>query len=487
MHKRFFIIALTLTAFVFASYGILIDRAILKTERPVRLSHLLLENSTEVQKIIITAGSNARRGFDALAIEQHFQRPTIIFSEHADYPLKHRIYSLLRYAQAGDIVILPLEWHNYSENGDIGSAYLKRLFGRKASTAFYYRNLPISERAAFIYTEISLNISLDGLIRTVSTSPSHGWSMLEHMTALNSRSRGGLVDEKKGKGKGVIKKSCDEFIFKPQLRPHENNWKISQTFRDNLQLLKRLTDKGVDIVFTTPTVVDSAGNNCYTTDVENFERFLKNVTYSVRESGFYFIGNYRDSLFTSNCFLDSYYHIKASCTKRRSTSLIRQLEEADLLTEKDGEITTGYNAKMQHGVVQELLRNKLVLQGTSAGPLATYLVPAYGWRQNPKGKLVSHGKNSKFFFKVSFDGKEATLRLKGRYFNGSEKTEVIINGKNYGRRTLINNTIKISPGQFSDGIISVELRHSNPISPAELGKGKNKQKIKYILTAIEII
>jgi hypothetical protein len=67
-------------------------------------------------KIVIESGSSSLHAFDAAMVEEYFNRPTITLGDNAGYPIQHKLYNIEPHLNAGDSLVLPLEWGYYIRN-----------------------------------------------------------------------------------------------------------------------------------------------------------------------------------------------------------------------------------------------------------------------------------------------------------------------------------------------------------------------------------
>jgi hypothetical protein len=114
---------------------------------------------TTEPKILIVSGSNSLFGFDSETLERLVGRPVVNLAGHASLSLDFHINMALKYARAGDLIIMPLELGYYAATPDLtnwqvanmsswGSKYLDwspgtlvRYFRRSSFTALLTRVL----------------------------------------------------------------------------------------------------------------------------------------------------------------------------------------------------------------------------------------------------------------------------------------------------------------------------------------------------------
>jgi hypothetical protein len=493
MYKKFVIHSMVLLVVVFAMYGVVIDQVIVRHSHPVRLSHWLLENSAHygANKIVISAGSNARHGFDAIEIEKSFNKPAIIFSEDAGIPLRYRLYTLSNYMNPGDTLILPLEWVNYFSERVPARSFLTNLFGNKPSYAFYYKHLPLTERLAILYSHLPSNLAMQGLLQSFLNTQIRDWTESDFYTK-NSTSRGGIVREKKKASPAVRKLTCDEYLF-GRLDKQQPQF-IHEHFTKNLVLLNEFKSRGIHVVFAWPTVVNyKKSSPCYTTSKIPLEKLAAKIVSVVNQAGYDFVGHHRDSLYSSQCFLDTYYHIKGSCSRENSKLLIERLKSIGVKKSNNERITETFNLKMldamRYGQLESLKTLSSRYIHTTNKNSGDYIANHRGWFINQKGSWISQGNTSELSIKLSdeYQVKESfTLTIDGDYIGGMEPSSVTINGKSYGENVLKEKSFIVPIYLITNGIVTVELKHNNQVPQYQPGSGKGKGRGKFILNSLAI-
>lgn len=70
-------------------------------------------------KVIVMAGSNSLFGFSTEIFQKEIGRPVLNLAVHASLPLTYKKSLILEYAKPGDIVIMPLEYSLYFDDGKL--------------------------------------------------------------------------------------------------------------------------------------------------------------------------------------------------------------------------------------------------------------------------------------------------------------------------------------------------------------------------------
>ena len=152
---------------------LLVDQLVMPDQDVSRLwYHEILLDQVPSPRIIVDSGSNSRYGINPELLESAFGQPTIVVADFADVPLRMKIARLEKYARNGDLIILPLEWHNYSNNS-YPSSFMNRLIGRTDSalksdiinSSGYYFALQPADKFRFVIDHFNLGYIIGGLSR----------------------------------------------------------------------------------------------------------------------------------------------------------------------------------------------------------------------------------------------------------------------------------------------------------------------------------
>lgn len=282
-------------------------------------------------RIIVDSGSNAIHSIDAQKLEAHFGRPTLILSDNAGYPLRHKIERLANHLKAGDTLILPLEWLHYRADDRLPADYVQSILDESGSNAFYYRALPWQERALFVYRSVPIKIGLQAILKLNGVE---SWNAQISATAQASRLRFDQEIRRGARGNQMTDEAlpihpltrdltCDHYLFGIFEFPG-----ISQTFQENLQRLSTLRQiDGISVFFAWPAVAARDGDECYQLLGPAIKQYVDDIRRTIETQGFALLGEPDESRFDSSCLLDTYYHVRARCAHIRTQRIILQLEK----------------------------------------------------------------------------------------------------------------------------------------------------------------
>ena len=79
------------------------------------------------------------------------------------------------------------------------------------------------------------------------------------------------------------------------------------------------------------------------------------------------------------------------------------------------------------------------------------------------------------------------LEIRGRYFGPVEATAVCLNGVNLGDFDLRQARIELPPGSLGGSYATLELKHTQPLRPADVSDSTDQREIKFGLESIAIV
>lgn len=504
--NRFLIISLVSFLATLGVYAVLVDRyVIIEREVPAVYGQYLLESVSELSgKVIIDSGSNSRHAIDPYLLAAYFDAPIISVADRASYPLRPKILNLNRFTKPGDIIILPLELNKYVADEAYSEKFVKGTADRDLHLEFYFNSMPILEKLKFIFQRYPVSEVWSGLRINRDTgilAREDIQRLYEFEKYLNSDSATAFgLHPRDGPEEANLKSqklSCDEYIFEQQL---QRGFIISDTFKDNLKLLKTVMNRGVAVYFVWPAVVDQYKSQCYMDSdiMSKAEPYLAEIKSLIEQHGIVFLGDFRDSRFPSSCFLNTYYHLRWSCAQDRTKNLIETLEARQVGSVGSALGQSDIIDKVQTAIQKkrdELLQKQygdLISLGSGSvegEKLSERMLLLQGWYKQAMWGLWSSGNESRIILKLDdnlLHQEFIVLRIAGRYFGESDKTRVEINGMLHGDFELLSKEFQIRTDSVVDGRIDIRLYHSNIASPAELGLGKGNRKIKYGLESISL-
>lgn len=335
-HTRFIILSFSLLSLILLAYFLSFELWITRQspDVPYNYKEFLLKN-TPSPKIVVDSGSNGLYGIDPEILEREFHMPTINLADNINYSIKHKFHYLAKYAQKGDIIILPLEWRNYG-NLTFYSEYIESFL--RGNINYYYHSLPLIERMQFVFTGIRLNNYLTKLFKNSKKPDLVGVlnDFREKLLLNNGDSLGAKITLER-------EFPDDEFTQSHNCDVLVSGAVVSEQFKETLKILNIAKEKGASVIFTWPVAVDKEGNHCYKSDIEKTKltQLVRKIRHIVQQQGFIVVGNPMDSVFPSKYFHNNFYHPIKAGMQIRTRRLANRLKEAGITPSTDDNYQPG--------------------------------------------------------------------------------------------------------------------------------------------------
>ena len=333
--KKTLVLAAVYLILIFPAYFLFVDLFMVRSYRSFSWHPMqfLLEEIPS-PKVIVVSGSNSDYAFNAITLENHFGVPVGLHAYNATYPLRLRVYTVDKYVSKGDLLILPLEWHFYMDDEEYGSFAQEHFADGKYN--HLYDELPLHERLDFVFRRLTLGKFAYGVQR---------WNAVYHFDGNREQelkfiekklleNRGGQPFEYRDINRPEYPDYCANFLLRRQL---SEGFGFSNRFLKDLELLEKLKDKGVDVIFTYPTMIENTSAPCFdqkqTAILKDYADKIKAV---VQEKGFDFIGKLEESIYPMEFYADSPYHLTAEGMNLHTSRFIKRLTESGYKARGEG-------------------------------------------------------------------------------------------------------------------------------------------------------
>lgn len=300
------------TALCLGTYAVTVERLVEKSEVPGTYKSFLLKE-VPGPRIIFESGSNSHHAIDTEAVGAKLGMTAINIADNAGYSLEDKITRLETYAQADDVIILPLEWSFYSRE-KLTDAYVASIFSENRD---YYRSMPPLkrvQRALSLPPETVISEMRETISRPAKETESPAHQLFGTAITLPT---GHFVRETSiGPGLGVADQSCDDYILgKPDVR---KTLELGKNIKPALARLKKLKARGIDIHFAWPVL---SGESCMS-DPAFVRGFRSEIETAVNQAGFEFLGTPSQSLYGHNLQDDTPYHLIAQGSDLHTAQMI---------------------------------------------------------------------------------------------------------------------------------------------------------------------
>ena len=262
--------------------------------------------SIKENKIVFTSGSNTLYGMETNIIEKELNIPTVNMAIHAGLKTEYILHRAKNILISGDIVILPMEYQNFTWDGKVEETYRDYILTHDKE---YFKNMPLKEQFGFIFS-----ITPYGLIK----------SMIEQKRTLK--------DAEIGKGYTVLtlNKNGDEtykegtkigFKTIPFELPNPYNIETYGLLKLK-EFSKWCEDNNIKLFVTFPNTVNLKAY--YEEPYTNYFNFLLEY---FEKNNIKVIGKPTDSLYSIEYFYDTNYHMNSYGAKVRTFEFLEKLKQ----------------------------------------------------------------------------------------------------------------------------------------------------------------
>lgn len=478
---RFVLLALVAVMLSYGAYFLLIDRWLVRPPTSVGESYkAFLLSATHAPRLIIDGGSSSHHGIDGELLTNVTGRATINLGDNGGYPLLHKVHRLRSHVGPGDVVLLPLEWFQYTLQGP-PSPYVDLL---TTSLVDYYRALPLGDRIA-LARQITLKAWARSLYEiVVGVGRSDPWQAARVMDFLQ---RPG--SDRSGGFRGAdsitplaARPACDAYL----LMNTAAGTRVSDYTLKALDELAELRRQGVDVVLTAPTVV---GDDCYTTHADGYARLFASIREETQARGLRWLESPLANRLSSEFFRDTPYHAVAAGRAVRTAALLSHVGTQWTLPTSDAFAQSTQSDAWLRKQHAEILRRLPQWDGRPMSIVgASSATFGAGWSVlEPRGRW-SLGTQSEIEIDLPDDARRrgVLLSLDARYYGPPEPTGIVACGRPLAPVQLDRAAIALAPDVLSacGERVSLRLHHRQPVAPSEVSASADHRKLKLFVRAL---
>lgn len=265
-----------------------------------------IANNIEKQKIVIVSGSNSLFGFNSKKIEEEFGIPVINSAVHAGLGMKYILYKSKNIIKEGDIVLLPLEYSFYQNNGKPKATYTDYIMSHDMD---HFKYLSYKEKIDFILS-VSFRRLYNGL-RGKPLTPTVGLYSVQN---INNHG-----DQKNTNKEQMTKKNISKVNKLKVDNIHNKN--LSNSFKSAMgEYINWAKNKNICLIFMPPNHLyfEKYKDDLYVDFLHNIEKY-----YSTREM--HFIGEWFDYMYSHEYYFDTSYHLNKNGVEKRTLQAIEDI------------------------------------------------------------------------------------------------------------------------------------------------------------------
>lgn len=265
--------------------------------------------SIEQKKLVIVSGSSALFGIDSGMLEDALEMRVVNYGVNAGVLLPYILYKAKEVIRAGDVVVLPLEYHVYTYDGVPNAQMIDSVFSRDME--FFYA-LTLREQFLMVWN-VTLERVLAGYEAKGGTPVSSGL-----YGAHNVDARGDQVGATEAARSEAIRKELDA------LKPNKYGeiyggdglaWEYLQEF------VVWCEEREVELVFMPSTMMFF---DEYRSSAKELW-FYENLPQEVRKRGWRFVGEPFEYMYAKEAYFNTDFHLTAEARKRRTREMVLDL------------------------------------------------------------------------------------------------------------------------------------------------------------------
>lgn len=319
-------------------------------EHPLSYREWLMQTAPG-PRLIIDSGSNARIGINCEMLADTFEATPLMLAFAAPDPLMPKLRRIVKYAQPGDVIVLPLEWSNldwslYSRTSDVVTDWFPMMLSYDYFMLVDQLRYFSADERHHLPSQIALQPQQRTTLLTFSNKNAPSWAQREAI--FKAFWDGTELPEPTAQTAGLLQE------FQPQPYRMSNRYGNSVTpaavppdranpftfylFTNNdelgqpfLTFLSELSIFAQDhpeitILFTYPSTSQEQAWLDDPVYLANRATFLDRLLPVLADHGFTMIGNVEDSSFNWDAFADSGYHLTPPYRDLRTERLIEHLK-----------------------------------------------------------------------------------------------------------------------------------------------------------------
>jgi len=295
----------------------------------------LLEQHRNKRKLLFTAGSSTLFGIDSGRIEAAFGIPTLNMGLHLGRPAEYILNEIEPYIKSGDVVVLPLEYEQYSSTTAYNSWFTDQIM---AWNPEYFRQLDLKEKVRFIFSVRPQRILVGVMTQFLSgqleivrqrrlKSPEQilsrvhtAWAQKHYRPDgmylfLNSDPHGDAIFRS---SEPQAQPGGDPYVLGPAFKESPYFWQVLQAFS------VRCRARGVDLYVAWPPVMEGL------VDFKDpqVSHSVNVITTRLREMGISMLGTPADFQYARERFTGNVYHLTLQGRTEHTTRLLGRLMSA---------------------------------------------------------------------------------------------------------------------------------------------------------------
>lgn len=261
-------------------------------------------------RVLVVAGSNALFGIDSGMLENFWQRPVVNLGVNAGLGLPYILDVSRRVSRPGDIIIMPMEYALYLDDGKANAQIIDYVMARDLD---YWRSMSRLDQLKFA-AGLSAERWLQGLRHLPDAPVTSGTYGAHHLDARGDQTHSGIADRNAADIAAVA--ATKAWNYGHRANTETGGWKIMAKYAQ--------WAKANDIcLIAVPTVLL---HHAQYDDEQEEQAFYTQLPHRLQQLGLEYLGQPRDFMYPADWFFDTDHHLQDWAREKHTARLIDLLK-----------------------------------------------------------------------------------------------------------------------------------------------------------------
>ncbi|MCH8621924.1 hypothetical protein [Undibacterium sp. TS12] len=264
-------------------------------------------------RVLIVAGSNALFGINSGMLEDYWHKPVINLGVNAGLGLPYILDVSRRLAKPGDIILMPMEYALYLDDGKANSQIIDYVMARDLD---YWRSLPRTEQLRFA-AGLGADRLLHGLRHLPDGPVTSGTYGAHHLDARGDQTHSSPAERTPADIAAV--QASKAWDYAHRANTETGGW-------SSMAAYAQWARANQICLIAVPTVL--LHHNKYDANPED-RAFYAQLPQRLGKLGIEYLGKPRDFMYPVNLFFDTDHHLQDWARDKHTASLIALLKTRD--------------------------------------------------------------------------------------------------------------------------------------------------------------
>jgi hypothetical protein len=265
-------------------------------------------------RVLIVAGSNAMFGIDSQQFEEYWHKPVINLGVNAGLGLPYILDVSKRVAKPGDIIVMPMEYAMYLDDGSPNAQLIDYVIARDT---IYWHQLSLYQRWRFTIG-MAPERWVQGLRHLPDAAVTSGTYGAHHLDARGDQTHSSPADRSDADKSAVS--AAKSWNYGARANTEAGGWSIIADYA-------KWAKKNNVCVIAVPTVL--LHHDKYDHDPQDLA-FYAGVPGRIQAAGIAYVGLPRDFMYPADWFFDTDHHLQDWARARHTAKLIALLNQDPL-------------------------------------------------------------------------------------------------------------------------------------------------------------